>query len=227
MTLWSVPEDSPLETDRLRMIIEIYEESILMRSLDRDTSFIKPVSADELASLLTQTMGHSSGLLPPGTLWWSQGRNGRCIAIYKEPEVRRVAIQTRPLSAPKRMSIPMPGALFLCVPGHAPWVYASPERPRRETDMLYRMPTFNIFDDGRACQGSHSFPDRAELIPDSFFASYFSLTGATHNRSVKYPYDLLKLWTELDGQKTYPNSDLVEQFSVEEAIAVSRGIPKS
>ena len=45
------------------------------------------------------------------------------------------------------------------------------------------MPAFNVFRDGRVCPGSHSFPDEVGLIPESFFQSYFSLTGDTRERS--------------------------------------------
>ncbi len=43
---------------------------------------------------------------------------------------------------------------------------------------------------GRVCPGSHRFPEEVGLIPESFFQSFFSLTGDTRNRSKKHPDNL-------------------------------------
>ena len=66
------------------------------------------------------------------------------------------------------------------------------------------MPAFNVFSDGRACPGSHTFPDEVGQIPESFFQSYFSGTGDSHNRSKKHPDNLHALWEELDGHDRIP-----------------------
>ncbi len=117
----------------------------------------------------------------------------------------------------------MPGLVFVCSPGRAPWVYAALRRPADPEQMLYRMPAFNVFRDGRVCPGSHRFPDESGEIPDSFFRSYFSLTGDSNDRSKKHPDNLLVLWEEIDGRTEYPVEDLVPQCTVAQAIAVSEG----
>ena len=89
----------------------------------------------------------------------------------------------------------MPGLVFVCSPGRAPWVYAAKSRPTGAEQQLYRAPAFNVFSDGRACPGSHKFPEEVGLIPESFFP----LTGDTRDRSKKHPGNLLTLWEELDG----------------------------
>ena len=101
----------------------------------------------------------------------------------------------------------MPGLVFVCSPGRAPWVYAAKSRPTGADQQLYRAPAFNVFSDGRACPGSHKFPEEVGLIPESFFP----LTGDTRDRSKKHPGNLLTLWEELDGKSEYPIEDLVPQ----------------
>ena len=61
------------------------------------------------------------------------------------------------------------------------------------------------------------------LIPESFFQSYFSLTGDSRDRSKKHADNLQVLWEELDGQTAYPTEDLVPQCTVGQAMAVSEG----
>ena len=88
-----------------------------------------------------------------------------------------------------RLRLPMPGLLFVCSPGRAPWVYAAASRPTDPEQQLFRSPTFNTFGDGRVCTGSHTFPEALNEIPESFFESYFSMTGDVRNRSKKHPDD--------------------------------------
>lgn len=217
-TQWLAPPDVAVKRDTIQMQMEIYEESILLRNFADGMAQVKYVSADEIATLLTQSMGHFSGLLPPGAVWWSQGRNGTSVALWTPPAVRPIALQRAAFSAPQRLRLPMPGALFVCSPAMAPHVFACPERPASENDVLYRMPTFNVFANGRVCAGNHNFPAETEDIPDSFFESHFSLTGDSHNRSRKHPDNLLALWDELDGTVSYPANDLVVHGTVDEAM---------
>ena len=117
----------------------------------------------------------------------------------------------------------MPGLVFVCSPGRAPWVYAALSRPADPDEQLFRMPAFNVFSDGRVCPGSHKFPVEVGQIPESFFQSYFSGTGDSRNRSKKHPDDLHTLWEEIDGKTEYPAEDLVPQCTVAQAVAASQG----
>ena len=117
----------------------------------------------------------------------------------------------------------MPGLVFVCSPGRAPWVYAAKSRPTGAEQQLYRAPAFNVFGDGRVCPGSHTFPEEVGLIPESFFESYFSMTADTRDRSKKHPDNLHALWEELDGKRKYPLKDLVPQCTVAQAMALSEG----
>ena len=105
------------------------------------------------------------------------------------------------------------GALGLRRPGtaHRPGAAALPR------------PAFNVFRDGRVCPGSHRFPEQVGRIPESFFQSFFSLTGDSQGRSKQHPDNLQALWEELDGKAEYPVEDLVPQCTVGHAMAVSEG----
>ena len=222
-TQWSLPGQDDVPRDQLQVQLEVYKETILLRGFEGDSIWVRTVSADEIAGVFTQHLGFSSGLLPHETLWWSQGETGQVVALWRPPQVWAVALQREAFQPPARLRLPMPGLVFVCSPGRAPWVYAALERPTHAEQQLYRAPAFNVFSDGRVCPGSHRFPEEVGLIPESFFQSFFSLTGDLRNRSRKHPDDLKALWEELDGQSEYPLDDLVPQYSVAHALAVSEG----
>ena len=222
-TEWSLPGPEDAPRDDLKLQLDVYGETILLRGFEGDANWVRTVSADEVANAFIQHMGVSSGLLPEKALWWGQGETGRTVGLWRPPQVWPVALQREAFQPPARLRLPMPGLVFVCSPARAPWVYAARERPNDPDDMLYKMPAFNVFRDGRVCPGSHKFPDRVEEIPESFFQSFFSLTGDTRERSKKHPDNLQALWEELDGKTEYPTEDLVPQCTVAHAMAVSEG----
>ena len=220
---WVSPQ-SEVPRDTLRVQVEVYNESILVRGFrDNRITWVKSVSAESIAMALSHQLGFSSGLLPKGTVWWNQSQVGKVVAIWRAPERRTLALQLQVFAPPARYTIPMPGTLFVCSPGRAPWAYACPVYPTDAEMTLYRLPTFNVFRDGRVCPGNHRFPDEVEEIPDSFYRSYFSRTGDTRNRSKKHPDDLAALWAELHGQERYPLDDLVVQCTVADAMVAAKG----
>ena len=222
-TRWSTPGPTDVPRDTLQAQLEIYGETILLRGFDADTQWVKTVSADEIAHALTRHLGFSSGLLPPETLWWNQGEAGHTVALWRPPQVWPVALQREAFQPPARLRLPMPGLVFVCSPRRAPWVYAAASRPADPEQELFRAPAFNVFRDGRVCPGSHRFPEDPGLIPESFFQSFFSLTGDTRERSKRHPDDLHTLWEELDGTTAYPTDDLVAQCRVADAMAAAEG----
>ena len=222
-TQWSLPGPTDAPRDDLKVQLEVYGETILLRGFDGDSFWVRTVSADEIANVFTQHLGFSSGLLPKEALWWGQGETGQVVALWRPPQVWPVALQREAFKPPARLRIPMPGLVFVCSPGRAPWVYAALNRPTDPDDRLYRMPAFNVFRDGRVCPGSHRFPEDVGQIPESFFRSFFSGTGDTRERSKKHPENLHALWEELDGKTEYPVEDLVPQCTVAHAMAVSEG----
>ena len=222
-TRWSTPGPTDVPRDTLEAQLEIYRETILLRGFEGDTQWVKTVSADEIAHALTRHLGFSSGLLPRETLWWNQGEAGHTVALWRPPQLWPVALQREAFQPPARLRLPMPGLVFVCSPRRAPWVYAALSRPTDPEQELFRAPAFNVFRDGRVCPGSHRFPEDPGLIPESFFQSFFSLTGDTRERSRRHPDDLQALWEELDGTTDYPTDDLVAQCRVADAIAAAEG----
>ncbi len=222
-TEWSLPGPDDMPRDKLNLQLEVYDETILLRGFEGESVWVKTVSADEISGVFTQHLGFSSGLLPQDSLWWNQGETGQVVALWRPPQVWPVALQREAFKPPARLRLPMPGLVFVCSPGRAPWVYAATERPTDAEQQLFRMPAFNVFGDGRVCPGSHRFSEEVGLIPESFFRSFFSLTGDSKNRSKKHPDDLHALWEELDGKTEYPVEDLVPQCTVAQVIAASQG----
>ena len=222
-TEWSLPGPTDAPRDDLKLQLEVYGETILLRGFEGDANWVRTVSADEIANAITQHLGFSSGLLPEEALWWGQGENGRTVGLWRPPQVWPVALQREAFKPPARLRLPMPGLVFVCSPGRAPRVYAALSRPEDPDQQLYRAPAFNVFGDGRVCPGSHKFPEEVELIPESFFRSFFSLTGDSKNRSKKHPDNLHALWEELNGKTEYPTEDLVPQCTVAHAMEVSEG----
>ena len=222
-TRWSLPGGTDVPRDTLEVQLEVYDETVLLRGFDGDSVWVRTVSADEIANVFTQHLGFSSGLLPRDALWWNQGETGQVVALWRPPQVWPVALQREAFKPPARLRLPMPGLVFVCSPGRAPWVYAALSCPTDPDEQLFRIPAFNVFGDGRVCPGSHRFPEEVGLIPESFFQSYFSGTGDTRNRSKKHPDNLQALWEEIDGKTDYPVEDLVPQCTVAQTVAASQG----
>ena len=222
-TQWSLPGPADAPRDVLKVQLEVYNETILLRGFEDESTWVRTVSADEIANVFTQHLGFSSGLLPQEALWWNQGETGQVVALWRPPQVWSVALQREAFQPPARLRLPMPGLVFVCSPGRAPWAYAALDRPTCPEQQLFRIPAFNVFGDGRVCPGSHRFPEEVGLIPESFFQSFFSLAGDSHNRSKKHPDNLPALREEIDGKTEYPVEDLVPQCTVAQAMAVSEG----
>ena len=222
-TEWSLPGPADMPRDTLKVQLEVYGETILLRGFEGEADWVRTVSADEIANAFIRHLGFSSGLLPREAIWWNQGETGHSVALWRPPQVWPVALQREAFKPPARLRIPMPGLVFVCSPGRAPWVYAALSRPTGPEETLYRTPAFNVFRDGRVCPGSHHFPEDVGRIPESFFQSFFSLTGDTQERSKKHPENLQALWEEIDGRTEYPAEDLVPQCTVADALAVSEG----
>ena len=221
-TIWPPLESQHVERDILKATISIYKESIIITRRQGDVTTTALISADSLARAFTAHLNFLSGLLPEASLWTKQSPTGPIAAIWRPPAKWHVALQLNPGEPPARLHIPMPGLVFITPPRRPPWVFAAKARPTSDHHHLYNSPTFNTFRDGRVCPGSHTFPTDPSEIPESFFQSYFSMTGDTLNRSVAHPEDLAQLWTEIDGTEEYPLDDLVYQCNVKAAMEIPR-----
>ena len=222
---WTDGAKTPVERDKLRMRLDIYEESLILKCYELDATWTRLVDADRIAAAFTLYMGTSTGLLPPSTLWWKQSREGVITALWREPQVWNAALQVKAFEPPERFRLPMPGLLFIAAPGRAPWAFAARKRPEKAAETLFNIPTFNVFRNGRVCPGNHRFPAQADETPESFFQSHFSMTGDTRGRSKRHPNKLYQLWKELDGKEEYPLEDLVEHCTVADAMEVPENQP--
>ena len=75
-TQWSLPGPADMSRDTLKLQLEVYGETILLRGFEDDDAWDSTVSADGITNVFTQHLGFSSGLLPQEALWWNQGEAG-------------------------------------------------------------------------------------------------------------------------------------------------------
>ena len=205
----------------LRARLDVYEETVILRTFSGEFTTTKVVSPDDIATAFTAKLDFSSGLLPANCLWWKRrAGGGRVAAVWRDPQVWSVALQTKPFEPPRRLQLPMPGLLFVCGAGSTPYIFAAPERPQKESDVLYKAPCFNVFNNHRVCPGTHQFPADPGEVPESFFTSFFSRTGQYERRSKSHPDNLLDLWDELDGTTVYPMTDLMECGRLLDALSI-------
>ena len=182
------------------------------------------VSALEVAHALASELDLDTGLLPREALWWAKTAAGVRVAVWREPRVWTIRLRERYDAKPRRLRLPMPGLVFVCMPGRQPpYVFAAKARPTAVSDVLYSCPTFNVFDSGRVCTGSHAFPESASKVPEAFFESYFSAVESTgRGRSRSHPDDVGLLWSELRGQTLFPLDDLVPHGTVADAMRIGQ-----
>jgi len=215
---WALPDVLEVPPDELKCRLDFYQDTVILYLVDKGVITTRMVSARDVALALLREVPLRSEVLPAGTLWWGQGKEGVEVALWRPPKVWPVALMTEPFKPPKRFRLPMPGLIFVCSPGRPPKVYAAKKRPTHARDGIYHAPLFNLFRDGRTCSGTHKFPEKIEEIPESFFTSFFSPEADVSGRSKKYPDGLLRLWEELDGKKRYPVKDLVPFGKVEDIM---------
>ncbi len=220
---WAIPPELGVPVDPLRCRLDFHHQAVVMTVFEGETANTKIVSAMDVAHSLATDLSFGSGLLPPNTLWWQNTRGGPVFALYVEPKVRKVALLEAVDQTPRRFTIPLPGLIFLCSPGQAPWVYAVKSRPTKETNIVYSAPLCNIFDNGRSCAGTHKYPTRVADIPHSFFISFFSPTGDRRNRSQRFPENVVQLWEFLDKKKAFPMPDLVKLGTLKELMDMEKG----
>ena len=149
-------------------------------------AWVRTVSADEIANVFTQHLGFSSGLLPEDALWWNQGETGHAVGLWRPPQVWPVALQREAFKPPARLRLPMPGLVFVCSPGRAPWVYAALSRPSDPDERsLPGCPPSTSSGTGGSAPEATGSPRRLGLVPESFFQSYFSGLPGIHTGTLE------------------------------------------
>ena len=215
---WAIPEELDVPADPLRCRLDFHHQAVVMTLFHPETVEKKIVSAADVSHALASELSFGSGLLPPNTIWWLNTREGPMFALYVEPRVRKVALQETAGKPPRRFTIPLPGLIFLCSPGKPPWVFAVKKRPTKETDLVYKAPLCNLYQNGRSCPGNHNYPTRVADIVESFFISFFSFTADLQNRSLRFPQNVIQLWEYLDKKKTFPKTDLVKHGTIKDVM---------
>lgn len=197
--------------DHLILRLDFYSESIVLQNFGPKGGSFRLVSAHDLSNAIANQMSFGSGILPKGGLWWANTKGGPVTAIWVEPGIKRLALQTKDIGAPERYDVPLPGLIFICKPARPPAVYAAAKRPTGPKEKIYAAPLANVFGDGRTCGGNNRYPDNVGEIPDSFFKSFFTRGADLRNRSKRFPDDITMMWKELDKgkKKEYPLDDLV------------------
>ena len=218
--LWKTAHAEEFPQDTLKAVLEFYDENLLLKTFQKDTTTVKHLDPQQVARALANEISLTTGILTPDILWWRHDPAGPVTAIWREPKIWKAALQIDPFQPTRRFELPMPGLIFITRPGAVPHVFATPERPTGPQHTVYNMPTFNVFSNGRICPGNHHFPTEPSLVPESFFQSFFTLTGDPRERSKSHGTDILSLWEEIDGQPNYPFEDLVEHSQI--AIALDR-----
>ena len=215
---WALPEGIEVPRDELTARLDFYQDSIIFYLVDGSTIKTRMVSARDVTMALLQEVPMTSGLLPQDVLWWSHGKNGPEVALWRSARVWQVALQLEAFQPPRRLKIPMPGLIFVCSPGRPPRVYAAKKRPTSQHETIYHAPLFNVFSRGDTCPGTHRYPLDVAEIPESFFTSFFTPAANYQGRSKRYPDNLQQLWEELDGKKRYPLKDLVPIGKIEDIM---------
>ena len=215
---WAIPAELEVPADPLRLRLDFHHQAVVMTLFDPETVERKIVSAVDVSHALASELSFGTGLLPAQTLWWGNTRGGPIFALYEEPRVRTLALEKRAGSPPERFKIPLPGFIFLCLPGKPPWVFAVKKKPTKETDIVYKAPLCNIYEDGRSCPGNHKYPTRVADIVNSFFLSFFTTGVDRRNRSIRFPENVVDLWKYLNKKKKFPNPDLVKHGQVKDLM---------
>lgn len=209
---WALPAGVEVPPDPLCMRLDIHEEAIVMRSYREGATFVRHVSAGEVARALAYKTEVTSGVLPPDTIWWQLAKGEPVVGLWRPARVWKLALVEEAFKPPRRFKLPMPGLLFFCTRGKPPTVFASQGRPTNDGWPLFHAPLFNVFRKGTTCQGSHEYPNTIGEVPESFMVSFFTVAGDHQGRSKKHPDNLLKLWEELHGKTRYPSADLMPAY---------------
>lgn len=218
---WAVPEKLAIPPDPLRCRLDFHNQVTVMTLFSGETVQRKIVSMADVVHALAEDLSYGTGLLPQNALWWQNTRGGPVVAIYIEPQIRKLALLVDVTKPPDRYEIPLPGLIFLCSPGMPPWLFAVKKKPTKETDPVFKAPLCNIHDNGMSCGGDHKYPVRVADIPQSFFISFFSPTLASGEKSKKHPRNVTELWKELDKKRRFPLGDMVEHGVIKDLMLMS------
>ncbi|MDD5411131.1 MAG: hypothetical protein PHF31_06910 [Methylobacter sp.] len=220
---WALPEKLQIPPDILKVRLDFYTQAVVMTQFEDGISATCLVSASEIAHALAAELSYNTGLLPKNVLWWSNTSEGPVLAIYSEPQIRTLSVRTGMNKGDcVNYKVPLPGLIFLCRKGSAPWVYAVKKYPNSLNCEVFHAPLLNVFRNGRTCAGSQRYVSNPGNIISEFFNSFFTDTANVDDRSKKFPNDVIDLWRYLDKKsaKKFPNNDLISWGTVGQLMKV-------
>lgn len=196
----------------LKARLHLFDDYLLMEKFDEagrpgEMYIVDPV---DIASRMMGTAGLTSGLLPPGCLFYGTAGGQEVLAVYVAPKTWPVSVEGKKLT----WHIPMPG-LVVMGQGQGYHILAVKETgwPGPETQ-LYNAPCPNLGSRG-VCRGNVSFPvasaDTILQAVEVFFGSGFN-DDLSNNKSLAHRGSVLEQWRELNRARatTYPLDDLVK-----------------
>ena len=222
---WALPRDEALADPEL-LRLSFHAESVVLTDFG-DTDYVKTqlVAALDITKVLAAEIDTNTGVLPGdggawNTLWHAKTIGGLNLGIYVPPAVRTITL-SRDWERGDELRLPWPPLVFVALPGRKPYAFACHARPGSEDDQLFRLPSYNVFDSGRICAGSATFPEDPSLLPAAFFASRFSRAMDTAaGKSRRHQADIGQAWVELAGTDAYPLDDLVPALRVRDAMQI-------
>ncbi len=198
------------ERQTLRLRLDFFDESILLTRYNGG----RPVSCYEVSpTALAEALSGlplTTGVLPQGCLFYARRGGDETIGIYLAP--RRYRLTVRRGDERTAYEVPMPGLVFV---GHGSSysIFAVKRQPRDESERLFHAPFPNVHSNGRICPGSVRFPvcSPATIHHTALLFLESEFNGdLVRGKSQRQPDNVIMLWAELQGEETYPLTDLVE-----------------
>jgi PRTRC genetic system protein B len=173
----------------------------------------QPIGKEDISALLVKLRGSIPiEFLPANVLvrtddtivWWTPASiRPMFYAEEKSPELKQLS--------GKRF--PQPALVFRVAGNQLDMrALASNERPTRETP-VYRVPYWNVNDEGNVCLGSTRVPqdatvDNLSVWEHAFFESRFTHSNCFRSKLTEHPNGFVGLWRSLIGKKTFPREYL-------------------
>ena len=107
----------------------------------------------------------------------------------------------------KQLRVPLPSAIFAMF-GDNCYLFAKKEDSFAPTQTLFHFPLPNINSNGLICFGTY---DKPASVTDTFNLFHQSSFNHHHvnEKSRKFPTDVRRLLSQLDGKKKFPLTDLI------------------
>lgn len=203
----------PYQVQQLRL--DLYDESIVLTRYAEGIPISSyEVSPEDVAAAFAGAP-MSTGLLPPGCVFYTRRGGRERIGVYLPPQVRALTVTAK--GEHTTFQVPLPGFIFTGW-GSEYNIYAVSEYPARQLAMLYHAPVSNVYENGRICTGDVSFPacasDTVHQAVGLFFESNFNF-DLSNGKSRKYDC-VVEMWRDLDKARAqeYPLDDLFRSGTV-------------